>query len=147
MNNSVPSIEDWGDYKSDLDMMYAFEHFYGRSRESMYKDFNDGILMRVTDLSFMPIIPFRYYMIGFKNYIEQKKYDEFEAPDVANGFLSLVEEKLREAPEYILPIANDFMALLEDLVFHQEHFDVDVSIYGDFMEKFPLTKELLAAKK
>ncbi len=93
MKSETPSEEDWGDYQSDLDQIDAHDVFFGRTNEEMQKEYSRHITARTTDLKFMPAVPFRYYMLGFSDFVMSNKFDKLDAPDVANCFITLVEDK------------------------------------------------------
>jgi hypothetical protein len=58
---SVPTEDDWGDYKSDLDQNHAYSVFAGRTNDEMQPFFGRNPLAMTDDLRWMPDVPFRYY--------------------------------------------------------------------------------------
>ena len=147
MVQQIPSEQDWGDYKNDLDQEYAHRIFFGKSLEEVGPVFEHGVIERVDELRFMPLIPFRYYVRALSNYVMSKQILANEdSPDTASCFLNLVTEKLREAPDFILPVIEDLMAAVEYVAANQTLFDADVSIYGDFTEKLAEIKILSKSK-
>lgn len=142
MIENIPNINDWGDHTSDRDMNYAFKIFSGKTNEEMIGEFRRNVTARTTDLKFMPDVPFRYYMMGFKNFIDKKLYDEFDCPDAVNCFITLVEEKLENSPEHIIPIMEEIKPTVELICNNQDSYGVDCSVYGDFKSKLEHISEL-----
>lgn len=142
MKNNIPTEEDWGGYQHDMDQADAYKIFFGRTTEEMAKEFSKHITARTTDLKFMPKLPFRYYVIGFKNFVMSNKFSDMDAPDVVNCFVSLIEEKLRDTPDYVLPILDELLNSLEYIANHQQSYGASIHIYGDFREKLETIKNL-----
>lgn len=141
MINKIPKEIDWGEYYSDMDQNYAYEVFHGRTNEEMQKEFRKNVTARTTDLKFMPALPFQYYMLGFNSFVLGNEFDTLDAPDVANCFITLVEEKLKDTPDYILPIFDKLLNTVEYIANHQHDYGASIHIYGDFQDKLKLIKE------
>jgi hypothetical protein len=86
-------------------------------------------------LRWMPEVPFRYYMLGFRDFVMAGKFARLENSDAANCFLSLIEEKLETHPGYILPIMPELLPAIRHVGQNQASFDADENIYGRFREK------------
>jgi|SRR5579871_3795992 len=130
---SVPTENDWGDYRSDLDQEYAHRVFAGRTNEEMQPHFRANVIERAGELRFMPEIPFRYYMIGFRDFVRAGDF-EYEGADAASCFLRLVLKKLEQEPECIAPIMPELLETVEHVARNQSAFDADIDIYGDFLD-------------
>jgi hypothetical protein len=144
---TIPSEEDWGDYKSDLDQKYAHEIFFGKSLEETIPDFERNVIERVDELRFMPTIPFRYYLLALRNYVTSKSALANDmAPDAASSFLNLIAEKLRDSFDSIAPVMDEIMPAVEYVASNQEAYDADVDIYGDFAAKLAEIRGLYARK-
>jgi hypothetical protein len=130
---TVPTEEDWGDYNSDLDQEYAHRVFAGHTNEEMQPHFRANVIERTDELRFMPEIPFRYYMIGFRDFVMAGDF-EFEGADAASCFLRLVLEKIEQEPACIGPIMPALLETVEHVARNQSAFDADMDIYGDFLE-------------
>ena len=61
--------------------------------------FERGAQSLFDELLFMPPIPFRYYVLAFRDYVMSGVFPEFEASDIANRFLTLILERLRTEPK------------------------------------------------
>jgi hypothetical protein len=143
---SVPTEEDWGDYKSDLDQNYAHSVFAGRTNQEMQRSFWENVLERTSDLRWMPDVPFRYYMLGFRDFVMAKDFDCYGS-DAASCFLGLILEKLENHPLAIIPIVQDLLPAAEYVAEHQAEFEADVEIYGNFSDKFAKIKMLFAKQR
>jgi hypothetical protein len=133
---TVPSEADWQDYHSDLDQTYAHKLFAGRTNQEMLPHFRRNVIERADELRWMPEMPFRYYMLGFRDFVMAGEFEDLWASDAASCFLSLVLEKLEKQPSYILPIMPQLLPAVGHVAMNQASFDAAESIYGNFREKF-----------
>lgn len=139
---SVPSESDWEDYKADLDQKHAHSVFAGRTNIEMQPFFRLNPIERTEELRWMPETPFRYYILGFRDFVMGKEFGFLNASDAASCFLSLVSEKLEKHPQQIVPIMPDLLPALEYVAHHQTEFDAKERIYGNFLEKLSRIKAL-----
>jgi len=142
---TVPTEKDWGDYNSDLDQEYAHRVFAGHTNAEMQPHFRANVIERTGDLRFMPEIPFRYYMIGFRDFMMAGDF-EYEGADAASCFLRLVLQKLEQEPACIAPIMPDLLGSVEQVAQNQSAFDADIDIYGDFLDLAAQIRALNAAR-
>lgn len=133
-NNMFPTEIDWGDYTSDLDQKWAHDRFCGRSNEEMQPYIHSAPLGAAEDLHFMPEVPFRYYVIAFRDYVMSGQFRDFDAPDAASCFIRLVLQKLELQPRYIVPIMPDLLPAVEYVAHNQAVFYAKENIYGSFLE-------------
>lgn len=141
---SVPSEKDWGDYKADLDQKHAYTVFARRTNLEMQPFFRRNPIERADDLRWMPEIPFRYYMFGFRDAVMAKRFDFMYASDAASCFLGLVLAKLENHPRHIISIMPDLLPAVEYVARSQALFKADESIYGNFLEKLSRIHALYA---
>lgn len=134
MELNIPCEEDWENYSYDMDIADAYENFSGKSNDEMQLEFKKNVIERSSDLGWMPMVPFQYYIFGFKRYIDVGDFNSFDKPDAASCFIRLVQTKLLERPEYVRPILPKLMPTLEYIANNQESFEADLDIYGDFKE-------------
>ncbi len=87
------------------------------------------------ELRWMPEVPFRYYTLGFRDFVTGKLFGFLNASDAASCFLGLALEKLEREPRHILPIMPDLFPTLEYVAHHQAEFEAEESTYGNFLEK------------
>src|ERR1700756_3261743 len=132
---TVPSEEDWGDYKTDLDQKHAHSVFAGRTNAEMQPFFQRNPVEMTDELRWMPEVPFRFYMLGFRDFVMARNYGFLNASDAASCFLGLVLEKLDKHPQQIIPIMPDLLPTLEYVGQNQALFEAAESIYGNFLEK------------
>lgn len=130
----VPTEEEWGSYKTDLDAGYVYSVFAGKSNDDVQIDFEQNVIEKTDELRWMPIVPFQYYMLGLRQFIETRAQDFDDRSDAASCFIRLVEEKLKDAPDFIFPIIDELMPTVKYVAENQSRFDADKSIYGDFIE-------------
>jgi hypothetical protein len=131
---SIPTEADWGDYRSDLDQEWAHGKFAGKSNDEMQQYFREIPIEAAEDLRFMPEIPFRYYMLGFRDCLMSGGFEPCRAADAASCFLHLVVEKLETQPRHIVPIMPEILSAVEYVTHNQAAFDAEESIYGSFLE-------------
>src|SRR5882724_2375449 len=86
------------------------------------------------DLYFMPEVPFRYYVLGYRDYIMAGRFSKHDASDAASCFVRLVLRKLQEQPRYIVSIMPELLPAVEHVAQNQAAFHADESIYGSFLE-------------
>lgn len=142
---SVPTEKDWGDYQADLDQKYAHDLFAGRTNEEMQPHFRLNPIERTSELGFMPEVPFRYYIIGFRDFVMAGDFEALDASNAASCFLGLVLEKLEKEPNHISPIMRELFPAIEFVANNQEKFDAVEKIYGNFLEKLAQIQTLYAA--
>jgi hypothetical protein len=141
----VPTEKDWGDYESDLDQNHAHSVFAGRTNEDVQPVFKRNPLERASELRWMPEVPFRYYVLGFRDFVMAKNFSSLDAADSASSFLGLVLEKLEKQPRAIAPVMPELLPAIEYVARNQSQFEAEESIYGNFMEKLTRIRDLYAS--
>ena len=131
----VPTEADWGNYQADLDQEYAHKMFAGRTNQEMLPYFRRNVIERTDELRWIPGVPFRYYMLGFRDFVMAGEFDPTGAPDAASCFLGLVLEKLEKQPKYILEIMPQLLPAVRHVAMNQSSFEATESIHGSFQEK------------
>lgn len=131
-----PSLEEWGPETGDLDESYARQIFFGKSVEQTFPLFARNVIERASELRFMPATCFRYYMLAYRDYLLLDSTLQSDmAPDAASCFLGLVLEKLVCEPTAILPLMPEILPTVRHLELHQDDYEADREIYGNFNEK------------
>jgi hypothetical protein len=128
----VPTEADWGNYEGDLDQKSAHKVFAGRTNQEMLVRFGENVIERTAELRWMPAVPFRYYMIGLRDYVMARKFKHDDGSDAASCFLNLIADKLEARPELVLPIMHELLPALRYVAENQALFNADESIYGSF---------------
>jgi hypothetical protein len=145
MADDIPTEDDWGDWKDDLDQKHAHGVYYEQSNEQMQERFVAAPVEAAEELRFMPSIPFQYYMMGFRDSVLSGKHDDLEAANAASCFIRLVHTKLKNNRNHIIPIVGSLMPALEYVAENQEIFGADLDIFGDFDELLGEIKAELAS--
>jgi hypothetical protein len=140
---TVPTEAQWGDYQDDLDQSYAHKLFAGRTNEEMLPHFRKNVIERTDELRWVPEVPFRYYMLGFRDFVLSEHFGEFGAADAASCFLDLFLEKLEGQPSYILPIISQLLPAARRIATNQASFAASESIYESFREKLGRIEALI----
>jgi hypothetical protein len=135
-----------GDYRSDLDQEWAHRKFAGKSNDEMQQYFREIPIEAASDLRFMPEIPFRYYMLGFRDCVMSGEFEPCHDSDGASCFLHLVVEKLEFQPRHIVPIMPELLSAVEYVAHNQAAFDAEESIYGSFPEILEQIQALYSAR-
>jgi len=143
IRENVPTEDDWGDWKSDMDLKYAHQIFFGKSNKEVQEDFYRCVIERADELRVMPEAPFRYYMLGFRDFILAGRFQLYDSADAASCFLSLVESKLQKQPEYIMPIIDDLLETIRLVSDHQVKYEANEDVYGNFQEAYKRIQSLV----
>lgn len=127
---NIPTETDWRSEPWDLDIPYAYKHFFGKDLQEAFDLFVENSIYYQEDIMFMPLPCFRYYVLAYSNYLlsEQSKGDS----DGASCFFGLVEcrkDDIRSSSEQL--VAQIIMTL-KNLRENQEWYDADEDIYGTF---------------
>jgi len=131
----VPTEAEWGNYQADPDRTYAHKLFAGRTNQEMLPHLRRNVIERTDNLRWMPVMPFRYYMLGFRDFVLTGGFDPTWASDAASCFLDLVLEKLEKQPGYILAIIPQLLPAIRQIAINQASYGASESIYGSFQEK------------
>jgi hypothetical protein len=60
----IPAKQDWGNYKKDLDVHYAYKLYGGKSIEDSMEYFVTSPIERASELRFAPFKIYQYYVKG-----------------------------------------------------------------------------------
>jgi len=131
---TIPTEKDWGDYQSDPDEKYAHDLFAGHTNEEMQPHFRANPIERTSELLLMPEIPFRYYMIGFRDAVMAGAFEHLEAANAASCFLRLILEKLEKEPQHIILVMPQLMEAIDHIAKNQSSLEAHEDIYGNFLE-------------
>ena len=131
----VPTETEWGNYEADLDHEHAHKMFGGRTNQEMMPYFRRNVIERTDGLRWMLPIPFCYYMLGFRDFVMDGKFDDTWVSDAASCFLDLILEKLEKQPEYVKPIMQELLPAARHVARNQSSFGATEAIYGNFLEK------------
>ncbi len=130
----IPDKEAWEGYQNDLDVKYFHELAFGKSIDDIQEYFGEGrSIERMEELLFSPRPVFQYYVFAFAKYVtsEAAKGDSSSA----SPFLSLLEEREKEDPGSVAEIYDSLSDVVDFVASHQEYFDANIDIYGNFKER------------
>ena len=142
---TVPTESEWGNYQADLDQAHAHEVFAGHTNSEMLPHFRRNVIERTDELRWMPEVPFRYYALGFRDFVMAQDFEHLDTPDAASCFLGLVLDELEKQPGYILPIMPELLPAVHHVAVNQASFKAEESIYGSFREKLERIETLYEA--
>lgn len=142
----APGLAEWGQESDDLDESYARRIFFGKSVEQTFPLFARNVIERASELRFMPVACFQYYMLAYRDYLLlESTLSNDMAPDAASCFIGLVLEKLEHNPKSVMPLIPEILPTLRHLALRQEEYDADLDIYGNFAEKVAAIERLVEA--
>jgi hypothetical protein len=145
MAMAVPTEAEWGEYRGDPDQNYAHDLFAGRTNEEMLPHFRENVIERTDELRWMPEVPFQYYVLGFRDFVMAREFDQLEASNAASCFLGLVLEQLEKQPRFILPVMPQLLPAIRHVAANQASYNANESIYGSFAAKFRRIEALYGA--
>jgi len=143
----IPTEADWGAYQNDVDQKWAHDQYCGRSNGEMQHYFRNSPIEAASDLQFMPEVPFRYYVIGYRDFVVSGSIERLNASDAASCFLNLVAHKLERQPRYVVPVIPELLGALRQVAQNQAGFHADENIYGSFLERLQRIETLYAEVK
>jgi hypothetical protein len=76
--SAIPTVSDWGNYHADLDENWAHDQYCGRSNEEMQRYIRNSPIEAASDLRFMPDVPFRYYMLGYRDFVMSGQFEPLQ---------------------------------------------------------------------
>ncbi len=129
----IPSEADWRSEPWDLDIPYAYKHFFGKDRVQAAGLFVENALCYQEDVMFMPATCFYFYAHAYIDYLmsEQSEGDS----DGASCFFGLVEVRADDILRGPGELRERIRALLRRLGERQTWYDATPHIYGDFRRK------------
>ncbi|MBL0187002.1 MAG: hypothetical protein IPP97_14805 [Candidatus Obscuribacter sp.] len=152
---SIPTEDDWKWPENQCpyyhrDVEWAHDKFAGKSIEQVEDYFFESVLSASEDISYMPKIPFQFYIFAYTRYLLDKRTfgEDYRlntgASEGASSFLGLVKEKLVWLPNHIVPIMPELLPAIEFVCANQALYDADEKIYGSFRELEEQIKTLYA---
>ena len=112
---------------------------FGKSNAEIKPSFENGrSIERSSELLFAPVAAFQYYVQGFAAYLMSIKAKGDS--DAANSFLGLLEAREKRDPGSVKSIYAALADSIEFIGSHQEHFEADQDIYGDFVDRAEIVR-------
>jgi hypothetical protein len=141
----IPGHAEWAGCETDLDVKYAHKLLFGKSIAEVQGLFG-GVrsIERADELLFMPRRAFQYYVFAFAEFVlsEQARGDS----DSASPFLRLLVSREGRDPGSVAQIYPPLRQAVEYVASHQELYDADPNIYGDFKDLAAQLKSLCEAR-
>ncbi len=155
---SIPTEEDWKWPENQCpyyyrDVEWAHDKFAGKSIEQVEDYFFESVLSASEDISYMPKIPFQFYIFAYTRYLLDKRTlgEDYSFNNGASGgassFLRLIKEKLVSLPSHIVPIMPELLPVVEFIAANQALYQADEDIYGSFADLVKEIKTLYVNQK
>jgi len=128
----IPSIADWGEIdKEDLDAVWAYKQFSGKSFEEAEALFQSNALYYQEDLQSMPATAFNFYAPALVKYLTSER--AAGDSDGASSFLHTLIWMLKTRRDIIAPETEQLLvSAAEHIAKNQVFYDADIGIYGQF---------------
>jgi len=140
----IPGADEWRGYESDLDVKYAHKLFFGKSVAEVQEYFGSSqSIERADELLFMPRAAFQYYVLAFAMFIMSDQ--AIGDSDSASSFLRLLINREKKDAGSVSTIYLSLQDTVELVASHQQDFDADIDIYGNFPELANEIHELVGA--
>lgn len=139
-----PSPKEWGIICSnDIELRSIYTRYLGKTNKEIQELISSSYAY-IDDLRWMPPVPFYYYIDGAIDFILTKHYKGTNAIGMAEGFFSLVKEKLEENPMLLNPIKDKIHIALNFILNNLDDFLLDDEKAYDYIhEKEVYIKENL----
>jgi hypothetical protein len=140
----IPGHAEWAGYEADLDVKYAHKLFFGKSIAEVQQYFGDvRSIERADELLFMPRRAFQYYVFAFAEFLLSAK--AAGDSDSASPFLRLLVAREQRDPGSVAQVYPRLASAVEHVAAHQDHYDADINIYGNFQDHAAQLKALCEA--
>ncbi|MGL5632432.1 MAG: hypothetical protein ACRDD3_08710 [Azovibrio sp.] len=128
----VPGKQEWMGFETDYAVRHAHKLLFGKSVSETVHLFGTCSIERAHELLFMPTKAFQYYVFAFAEYLMSAKA-EGDA-DSASPFLRLLINREKRDKGSVRQILGKLQGVVDYVASHQEYYDADQDIYGDFVE-------------
>jgi hypothetical protein len=89
-----------------------------------------NVIERAWELRVLPVKAFQYYVFALRDYIINNNNNVVFTNAAVDCYFSLVQFKLDEYPEHILPVMEALLPSLHFIADHVATFNIDEEIYG-----------------
>lgn len=130
---NIPTLEDWENYKDNLDSISAFKRFYGKSNDEMIKEFYQGVTETLSEFLYMPRKPFKYYIFSLAEFVKKRDFHPIysRASVSAGTLIDIVLGRLKIDKESIVDISDELSNYFQ---FIYENIDTYNSEFENFEE-------------
>lgn len=142
---TIPSIQDWGDYKANFDSASAFDRFYGKSSEEVTRQFYQGVTEKYSELLFMPEKAFQYYIFALADFVIGGNFHPIysRASTAAGCLFDIVMERVKIDYGSVAPIAGRLLEYLRAVADNPAQYGTD----DDFQARYIEAKSLLSQQQ
>ena len=130
---NVPSEEDWRSEGWNIDTPYAYRNFFGKTLTEAFDLFVESSIYYKSDIMFMPLVCFRYYIHAYIDYLMSEK--SAGDSDGASCFFGLVEFRKDDIKASARDLQQRVAETLRHIAARQKWYDADEFIYGDFADR------------
>lgn len=141
MEMTIPTKNEWRSEAWDIDTEHAYKMFAGKSRDQAYALFSQNAGFYYEDVMSMPTACFDFYVRPYLDYLLSS--DSHGDSDGASCFFALVRQRAADIVTRATPLRQRFSAVLEYLADHQDWYEADPEIYGDFTAHAEECRELI----
>jgi hypothetical protein len=132
-NAPIPGEDAWAGHADDLDAHYAYKRLHGKSIAEVIAIYCANQYEADADsYRSMPRAAFRYYIFAFAGYLREPAARFMS--DAASVFLKVLLYREQAEPGAVRAIYPQLADTVDFVASHQEWFDAEVEIYGDFRE-------------
>ncbi|MEQ1545449.1 hypothetical protein [Methyloglobulus sp.] len=133
----IPDESDWEDFdpRSSIDTDDCHYYYFGKSNSEMRESFERNVVLCGNGLRFMPIKPFQYYVLGFRDYVLNMGVEIWGRSDAASVYLNVILNVLEKKPAFVIPIFDQLKDSINYVAENQALYDADQAIYGSFIER------------
>lgn len=129
----VPGKQEWAGFETDSAVRYAHKLLFGKNIPEAVSFFGGvASIERADELLFMPTKAFQYYIFAFVEYL--MSIQAKEDADSASCFLRLLINREKREKGSVGQILKKLHGAVDYVALHQEYYDADQDIYGDFVE-------------
>ena len=145
MKKKIPDEAAWEGYKGDLDVEYFHKLAFGKSIDDVQESFEGArSIERADELLRAPRRIFQYYIFAYAQYLMSES--AAGESDSASPFLSLLEKREKRDPGSVAVIYSSLSEVVDFVASHQDYFEANVDIYGNFQEQAERIRKACYAK-
>lgn len=120
---SLPTREDINPWNDETDCQTACEHYLGKSLEEVAAMLHDDYWLYGEDLAYMGPVAFRFYLPAVAQVLRS-------GSPLVDWFAFVLRNRLEGEPHELLPIAEQLVALCDEVVSCWVHFHESGTYFG-----------------
>jgi hypothetical protein len=130
---TVPTREEINPF-DDLDGRVACENFLGKSLDEALELFRENPLEYQSDLLWMGIVAFKFYLPAAIQFIKQETSGEHS--DFVAHFSGTLESKLENESKELVSVANQLVDVCDYIIQNWQRFEEGAEAYGDVLARY-----------